>query len=104
MNKLEEMRKELEEISDWPWIKSVQYSMHFVLNQNNEIVFRKDFAHLDQEFTAKAPERLSLLLDIVERAKEMADTYGGYLKKDIEFPGSNNAAQEFLDYVEEKLK
>lgn len=121
LNKLEQWKKELTEISPWPWkiydgFSAPEGSMMRLEDADNMrsigYLFpcnKKGKHFCEQGFIASAPEKLSTLIDLVERAQEMAEFYAG---KELHFTAMSgesayvrpNEAQEFLNYCEEKLK
>lgn len=111
MDKLEEWKKELTEISPWPW----SYYAAYTYNKDDGFVCKMDRSNPqgleDKKFITKAPEKISILIDLVEKAEELARFCKNdhfmhaerLLLDEVQRKTKHRKAREFLDYCKEKL-
>ena len=111
-SKLAEIKKELGEISDWPWSRQIDEAVDCINckdTSKNALINKTDGTEHacddyvdatfeDMNFIASAPQRISMLLGLVEEAVEMAEFYNA---GQIDM---GTKAQQFLQRVREELE
>lgn len=75
MSMIDEIKRELQEISPWPWIVEPHYRNDVLSNRGGRVCetmpYLADLGYRHAEFIAKSPERITAMLEYIEAVESV---------------------------------
>lgn len=97
MINLQEIKKELKEISPWPWSSTTGRENFVHAHPNGFVCESRNYSgDKDVDFIAKAPERISQMIETIERQDKLIKKSKPIISKYLEF-GCHSACTAITD-------